>query len=144
MLCAVCSAQLYPALCHLGDGSLPGSSVHGLFQARILEWVTIYSPQGIFKSQGLNLVSCSSCIAGGFFTADPPGKQCNYCLLVAQSCLTFCDSMGSCQAPLSMEFSKQLKWVAISFSRVSSRPKDQTWVSHISGRLFIAWATREA
>ena len=35
--------------------SLPGSSVHGIFQARILEWVTIPSLlQGIFPTQGLN------------------------------------------------------------------------------------------
>ena len=30
--------------------------------------------QGIFLTQGLNCVSCSSCIAGGFFTIGPPGK----------------------------------------------------------------------
>ena len=33
--------------------------------------------------------------------------------------------------------------VAISYSRGSSQPKDQTWVSHIAGRLFIIWATKE-
>ena len=37
-----------------------------------------------------------------------------------------------------------LEWVAISFSRGSSRPRDQTWVSCIAGRVFIVWATREA
>ena len=37
-----------------------------------------------------------------------------------------------------------LEWVAISFSRVSSQLKDQTWVSCIAGRLFTNWATREA
>ena len=35
-------------------------------------------------------------------------------------------------------------WVAISFSRGSSRPRDQTRVSHIVGRFFPAWATRDA
>ena len=29
-----------------------------------------------------------------------------------------------------------LEWVAISFSSGSSQPRDQTWVSHIAGRLF--------
>ena len=33
---------------------LPGSSVHGIFQARILEWVEIFPLQGIFPTQGLN------------------------------------------------------------------------------------------
>ena len=59
-------------LCYTMDCSLPGSSVHGIFQARILEWV------------------------------------------------------------------------AISFSRGSSWPRDQTWVSLIVGRCFTVWATREA
>ena len=37
-----------------------------------------------------------------------------------------------------------LQWVAISFSRGSSRPKDRTQVSHIAGRHFNLCATREA
>ena len=45
-------AQSHPTLCNLMDCSLPDSSVHGIFQARILEWVS-YS-RGIFPIQGLN------------------------------------------------------------------------------------------
>ena len=63
--------QLCPALCDPMDCSLPGFSVHGIFQARILAWV------------------------------------------------------------------------AISFSRRSSQPRDWTQVSLIVGRRFIVWATRE-
>ena len=37
-----------------------------------------------------------------------------------------------------------LEWVAISSSRRSSRPRDWTRVSHIVGRCFTVWATREA
>ena len=59
-------------LCEPMDCSLPGSSVHGIFQARVLEWV------------------------------------------------------------------------AISFSRGSSQPRDRTWVSHTAGRHLTVWATREA
>ena len=62
----------YLTLCDPIDCSLPGSSVHGIFQARILEWV------------------------------------------------------------------------AISSSRASSPPRDQTWVFCIAGRFFTNWATREA
>ena len=36
-----------------------------------------------------------------------------------------------------------LEWVAISFSRGSSWPRDQTWASCIAGWLFAVWATRE-
>ena len=49
------------------------------------------------------------------------------------------------QAPLSKElWARILEWVAIPFSRVSSWPRDQIWVSCIAGRFFTNWATREA
>ena len=38
--------QSYPALCNPMDYSLPGSSVHGILQARTLEWVAMPSPRG--------------------------------------------------------------------------------------------------
>ena len=51
----VCSVtQLCLTLCDPMDCSLPGSSVHGIFQARILEWVAISSFQRIFPTQGWN------------------------------------------------------------------------------------------
>ena len=37
-----------------------------------------------------------------------------------------------------------LEWVAISFSRGSSKPRDRIQVSHTAGRFFTIWATREA
>ena len=37
-----------------------------------------------------------------------------------------------------------LEWIAISFSRGSSWPRNRTWVSCTAGRCFIVWATREA
>ena len=39
-------AQSYLALCDLVDCNLPGSSIHGIFQARILEWVAISFSRG--------------------------------------------------------------------------------------------------
>ena len=49
------------------------------------------------------------------------------------------------QAPLSMGILQAgiLEWVAMPFSRGSSWPRDWTWVSHIAGRFFTIWATRE-
>ena len=44
----------------------------------------------------------------------------------------------------SMEFSRILEWVAIPFSRGSSQCRDRTQVSHIAGRFFTRWDTREA
>ena len=47
--------QLCPPLCDPMDCSPPGSSIHGILQARILEWVAISSSREIFPSQGSNL-----------------------------------------------------------------------------------------
>ena len=48
-------AQLYLTLCNPMDGSLPGTSVHGILQARLLEWIAFPFLQGIFLTQGQNL-----------------------------------------------------------------------------------------
>ena len=54
-VCACAVAQLCPTLCDPRDCSLPGSSAHGIIQARILERVTIFLLQGIFPTQRSNL-----------------------------------------------------------------------------------------
>ena len=58
---------------------------------------------------------------------------------VAQSCLTLCDPMD-CSLPGSsfhgISKARVPKWVAISFSRGSSRPRDRTRVSRTAGRRF--------
>ena len=51
-------AQMHLTLCHLMDCSPPGSSVHGILQARILEWVAISSSRGSFQPQDQTHVSC--------------------------------------------------------------------------------------
>ena len=51
-----------------------GSSVHGIFQARVLEWVAISTP-GDLPDPGIELMSpASPAMAGRFFTTAPPGK----------------------------------------------------------------------
>ena len=67
-------AQSYSTLCDPMDCSLPGSSVHGIFQARVLEWVAISFLQGILRLKDQTWISC---LAGGFFSAEPPGKTSN-------------------------------------------------------------------
>ena len=66
---------------------------------------------------------------------------------VAQSCSTLCDPMDCSLSDSSVHGifqARVLEWIAISFSRGSSRPRNQTRVSHIAGRRFTIWATREA
>ena len=62
-LCALV-AQSHPTLCDPMDSSLPGSSVHGILQARILEWVDIFFSRGSSQPRDRTQVSC---IAGRFF-----------------------------------------------------------------------------
>ena len=64
--CSVSQSCL--TLCDPLDCSLPGSSVHEILQARILEWVAISSSRGSSQPRNRNCVSCVSCIAGRFFT----------------------------------------------------------------------------
>ena len=47
-------AQLCLTLFDPRDCNLPGFSVHGILQARVLEWVAIFLLQGIFLTQGSN------------------------------------------------------------------------------------------
>ena len=66
--------------------------------------------------------------------------------LVAPLCPTLCDPMD-CSLPGSAVHgilqARILEWVAIPFSRGSSRPRDWTQVLLIAGRFFTIWATRE-
>ena len=65
------------------------------------------------------------------------------CALVTQLCLTLWDPMD-CSPPGSSVHgilqARKTKWVAISFSKGTSRPRDQTWVSCIAGWFFTVWA----
>ena len=68
----VCMLSHVP-LCNPRDCSPPGSSVHGLSQARVLEWAAISSSRGSSRPRDQ---TCISCTARGFFTTEPPGKTC--------------------------------------------------------------------
>ena len=61
-------AQSCPTLCDPVDSSLPGFSVHGILQARILEWVTISFSRG---SSPLTDQTRVSCIGGRYFNLWP-------------------------------------------------------------------------
>ena len=72
-----------PTLCDPMDCNLPGSSIHGIFQARILRWVAIsFSRASSAPRDGTHV----SCIAGRFFTTKP-GKPHVHLLLIF--CLVF-------------------------------------------------------
>ena len=81
-------AQLCLTLRDPMDFSLPGSSVHGIFQARVLEWGAIASSD--------------------IYTAATAAKS-------LQSCPTQCDPIDS-SPPGFLSLARTLEWVAISFS----------------------------
>ena len=66
------SLQSWPTLCDPMDCSLPGSSVHGISQARILEWVAMPASRGSSQpNSGIEPVSLTSpALAGRFFTTS--------------------------------------------------------------------------
>ena len=66
MYVCVLVTQSCLSLCDPMDYSLLGSSVHGHFQAKLLEWISHSLLQGILLIQGSNLGLLH---AGGFFTA---------------------------------------------------------------------------
>ena len=61
-VCAVLVTQSCPTLCNPMDWSPPGSSVHGIFLGRILEWVAISSSRGSSWPRDPTCVSGVSCI----------------------------------------------------------------------------------
>ena len=64
-ICIVLVVHSFPTLCDPTDCILPGSSVHGILQAGILEWVAIPFSRGSSQPRDQTQVSC---IAGRFFT----------------------------------------------------------------------------
>ena len=65
---------------------------------------------------------------------------------VAPSCLTLCNPMDCSLSGSSIHGvfqARVLEWVAISFSRGSFWPRDQTQISLIAGRFFTIWTTRK-
>ena len=64
------SLQSCLTLCNPLDRSPPGSSVHGVSQARILEWVVISFSRGSSQPRDQTAYLTSSAFAGGFFTTS--------------------------------------------------------------------------
>ena len=64
------SLQLCLTLCDLVDRGPPGSSVHGILQARILEWVAMRSSRGSSDSGIEHPSVMSPALAGRFFTTS--------------------------------------------------------------------------
>jgi len=126
---------------------LPGSSVHGILQTRILEWVVMPSSKGSSQPRDQTHISNVSCIGRACsLPLVPPGKSLlnSSVVLVTQSCLNLCDPIDCIPPGSSVHGILQariLAWIAIPFFKGSSWPRDRMWVSCIAGRFFTVWAT---
>ena len=107
-------------LCDPINCSLPCSSVHGILQVRILEWVAISFSRDL-PQPGIEPVSSAPlALAGRFFTTELPGKPTTVLLLLLLSrfsrvrlCAT--PEMAAHQDPLSLGFSRQEYWSGLPF-----------------------------
>ena len=82
--------QLCPASCNRMEHSPPGSSVHGILQARILEWVVVPSSRGSSQPRSC---TCISCIASWFFTQWATWEAHTYNQIIPCSdCLYICSN----------------------------------------------------
>ena len=74
--------QSCPTLWDSIDSSPPGSSVHGILQAGILEWIAMPSFRESSWPGDRTYISCDSCIAARFSTPEPLGKPPLYSLFL--------------------------------------------------------------
>ena len=115
MCVCMLSLSVVSTLCDPMNYSLPGSSVHGIAQARILEWVAISYSRRSYQPRDQ---TCISCIVGKFFypcttwTQDAAAAAAKS----LQSCPTLCDPIdGSPPPPPSLGFSRQEHWSGLPF-----------------------------
>ena len=101
-------------LCNPMDYSPPGPSVHGILQARVLEWVVISSSGDLPHPRIEPTSHTSPALAGRFFTTAAAAATKSL-----QSCLTLCNPIDG--SPLGSSVpgilqARILEWVSISFS----------------------------
>ena len=105
-------------LCDPMDHRPPDSSVRGIFQARILEWVAIPSSKGTSRPRDPTRVSWGSCIALSHWATEPLGKPhcvcvCVFSHLVVSNFVT--PWTVACQASPPLAFSRQVYWNGLPF-----------------------------
>ena len=115
------SAQLHLTLCNPWDCYPPGSSVHGILLARILEWVAIHSSRGSSWPKDQTCISCTGRWILYHWATREALWEAHMKIKWSESRSVVFNSLrphehGILQARI-------LEWVAISFSRGSSQPR---------------------
>ena len=123
------------------DCSPPGSSVHGVLQARVLEWVSIPFSRGSSRLRDWTQVSC---IAGGFFTT---AKEAYAAAKSLQSCPTLCDPIdGSPPGSPVPGILQAEHWSGLPFPSPMHEREKWNWIhvlKHVenTGVLALCWGT---
>ena len=126
-MCALVT-QSRLTLCDTLDCNPPGSSVHGIFQARILEWVAISSSRGSSQPRDQTCGSRVSCIAGISYTCWSPY---GYTYICTQYLL--CWNCFGC------------KWQKLHFSNLELLPKFREYLLiHIYEKSSGSWVSSTA
>ena len=147
--------------CNPMDSSPPGSSTHGISQARILEWVAIsffsdrvhqrlkngrLDLRKFYIQKGSMVSSCLTCISSYYSAYDDIKNIISSFFSFlnkmsvsfstkeseSESCCVMYDSLWPHGLVHRILQARILEWVAFPFSRESSQPKDGTQVSHIA------------
>ena len=101
------SLQSCSTLCHPINCRPPGSSVRGILQARILEWVLMPSSRGSSYPRDQTHISCGSCVAAGATGEAPEAVS------VSQfSCSVMSDSMTPWTAARQASLSITNSWIS--------------------------------
>ena len=153
-VCSAVSDSLWPMDC-----SPPGSSVHGILQARILEWVDISYSKGIFLTQRSNL--CLLCLlhwqADSLYLWNPGSPKAlvrereRECVCVCVCVCVFSHArlfVTHGQVPLSMDISRQEYWSGLPFPSPENLPDPRVKLISLAspalaGRFLTTSATSE-
>ena len=115
-------AQSCLAFCDPRDCSLLGSAIHGILQARILEWVAMTSSMGSFPPRDRTLFSHN---AGRFFTVRAPGAECMLDKKEKER-----GRQGRSKAQIQVRQNCQMVQVSFNILSPASIPLGYSWIPH--------------
>ena len=138
-------------LFHPMDCSPPGFSVHGIFQARMLEWIAISSSRGSSWHRDQTYIPCIYCTAGRFFTPEPLGKPYSRLILI-HSCQIlpavnsikiwkFYEELEKAMAPYCSTLAWKLPWMEEPgrLQSMGSLRVGHDWATSLSLFSFMHW-----
>ena len=126
-------AQLCPTFCYPVEYSPPGSSICGIFQARILEWIAIFFSRGSSQPRDQTLISLGARVPLKYHqTSFWNGDDLHFYRIYKIMLLLFSHQVMSNslqspwtvarQTPLSMGFPRQEYWRGLPFSSLGDLP----------------------